>query len=213
MRLLASLTLLAMASATQAQVPPPSTAPVPKGAYSLDKSHASLIFRVDHLGFSTFTGRFTSYEASLNFDPEQLASSSVNVTIDPRSITSDNAPEGFVATMAGKELLDAAQFPEMKFVSKSIDVSGRNLRINGELTLRGVTKPIVLEARYNGGYAGHPYDPAARIGFSARGAFKRSDFGIAYGVPAPGSSFGVGDEVQVVLEAEFTGPPLRTAKN
>jgi polyisoprenoid-binding protein YceI len=147
MRLLASLTLLAMASATQAQVPPPSTAPVPKGAYSLDKSHASLIFRVDHLGFSTFTGRFTSYEASLNFDPEQLASSSVNVTIDPRSITSDNAPEGFVATMAGKELLDAAQFPEMKFVSKSIDVSGRNLRINGELTLRGVTKPIVLEAR------------------------------------------------------------------
>jgi polyisoprenoid-binding protein YceI len=213
MRLLASLTLLAMASATQAQVPPPSTAPVPKGAYSLDKSHASLIFRVDHLGFSTFTGRFTSYEASLNFDPEQLASSSVNVTIDPRSITSDNAPEGFVATMAGKELLDAAQFPEMKFVSKSIDVSGRNLRINGELTLRGVTKPIVLEARYNGGYAGHPYDPAARIGFSARGAFKRSDFGIAYGVPAPGSSFGVGDEVQVVLEAEFTGPPLKTAKN
>jgi polyisoprenoid-binding protein YceI len=213
MRLFPSLTLLVMVSAVQAtEVGGPSTAPVPKGTYSLDKAHASLIFRVSHLGFSTYTARFTRYDAKLDFDPERLGNSSVNVTIDPSSATADNLPEGYTDLMAGKQFLDAAQFPEMRFVSKSIDVQGRDLRIHGELTLHGVTRPIVLEARYNGGYASHPYEPRARVGFSAKGEFKRSDFGIGYGTPAPGSTFGVGDEVQVMLEAEFTGPPVKTAQ-
>ncbi len=70
---------------------------------------------------------------------------------------------------------------------------------------------MVLEATYNGGYAGHPYDPRARVGFSAQGTFKRSDFGVSYGIPDPGSSFGVGDQVAVILETEFSGPALATA--
>ena len=70
---------------------------------------------------------------------------------------------------------------------------------------------MVLDVTYNGGYPGHPMDPHARVGFSAKGSFKRSDFGIAYGVPAPGTTMGVGDEVQVAIEAEFSGPPLATA--
>ncbi|MBB5187872.1 polyisoprenoid-binding protein YceI [Zhongshania antarctica] len=65
------------------------------------------------------------------------------------------------------------------------------------------------EATFNGGYAGHPLDPHGRIGFSARGMFKRSDFGISIGIPAPGSTMGVGDDLEVIIEAEFTGPPLR----
>jgi len=74
-----------------------------------------------------------------------------------------------------------------------------------------VTRPLALEARYNGGYASHPYEPHARVGFSAQGKFKRSDFGVSYGIPAPGSIMGVSDEVQVTLESEFTGPPPRVA--
>lgn len=77
---------------------------------------------------------------------------------------------------------------------------------HGELTLHGITKPITLETIFNGGYAGHQYEPRARIGFSAHGAFKRSDFGIAYGIPEPGSNMGVFDDVEVIIEAEFTGP-------
>ncbi len=211
MKLLASLTLLVMASAIQAQMP--STDPVPKGVYSLDKAHASLTFRVSHLGFSTYTARFTRYDAKLNFDPAQPTASSVNVSIDPRSISADNAPEGFLDTLAtSKDWLDAERFPQMTFVSKSVVAAGDTLLIEGELTVRGVTRPLVLEARYNGGYASHPYEPQARIGFSAQGSFKRSDFGISYGVPAPKSTFGVGDDVQVILEAEFNGPPPRTAQ-
>ena len=82
------------------------------------------------------------------------------------------------------------------------------LRVRGDLTLHGVTRPIVLEATFNGGYAGHPMDPNARIGFSAQGTLKRSEFGRAQGIPAPGTTMGVSDEVNVVIEAEFTGPPL-----
>lgn len=214
MRLFCTLALLTLAAAARAQVPPPSTEPIPKGAYTLDKAHSSLLFRVDHLGFSHFTGRFTRFEAKLDFDPQKPGAARVEVSIDPRSISSDNAPEGFLDTLAtSKDWLDAGEYPQMKFVSRDVEVvSPTDLRVHGDLTVRGVTRPIVLAARFNGGYAGHPFDPAARIGFSAEGSFKRSDFGVAYGVPAAGSHFGVGDEVQVILEAEFTGPPRKVAR-
>ena len=186
-----------------------ATPPVPAGAYTLDKPHTSLIFRVSHMTFSSFTGRFTNIAAKLDFDPVHLANSRVSVTIDPRSISSDNAPSGFLEMLSGKDWLGAEQFPQITFRSKSIDVTGANtLRIRGELTLHGVTRPITLDASYNGGYAGQPMDPHARIGVSARGKFKRSDFGVSIGIPAPGSNLGVGDEVEMVFESEFTGPPL-----
>lgn len=214
MRLLSTLSLLLIASVSQAQIPPASQNPIPRGAYTLDKAHASLLFHVNHLGFSTFTGRFTSYDARLDFDPAKPAASRVEVAIDPRSISSDNAPDGFLDTLAtSTDWLDANRFPEMKFVSRHVEVvSPNDLRVSGDLTMHGITRPIVLAARFNGGYAGHPFDPAARVGFSAQGSFKRSEFGLASGVPAPGSTLGVSDEVQVTLEAEFTGPPLKVAK-
>ena len=216
MRLSASLAILALAAAAQAAetapVPAPVQAPVPVGAYDLDKAHTSLLFKVNHLGFSTFTGRFTRYDAKLAFNPSKLADSSVNVTIDPKSISTDNAPDGFLAELAGEQFLDATKFPEMKFTSRSVEDAGNGtFRIRGELTLHGVTRPLTLEAHYNGGYAGHPYDPHARVGFSARGTFKRSDFGVSFGIPAPGTSFGVGDQVEVQLETEFSGPALKVA--
>jgi polyisoprenoid-binding protein YceI len=216
MRTATLLATLALASATGAaladEIPAASTAPVPAGAYTVDKAHTSLVFRVSHLGFSTYTGRFTRLDANLQFDPSNFAASRVNVTIDPRSIEADNAPSGFLQSLAGKSWLDADRFPEMTFRTKSVEVTGPGtFRVNGELTLHGVTKPLVLEARYNGGYAGHTYEPRARVGFSAQGKFKRSDFGVSYGVPAPGTTFGIGDEVAVILESEFAGPPLRVA--
>jgi polyisoprenoid-binding protein YceI len=203
---------LATGAAVADEVPAASTAPVPAGAYTVDKAHTSLIFRVSHLGFSTYTGRFTRLDAALQFDPADIASSRVSVSIDPRSIEADNAPSGFMQELAGKAWLDAERFPEMSFRTNSVEVTGPGtFRVNGELTLHGVTRPLVLEARYNGGYAGHTYEPKARVGFSAQGRFKRSDFGVSYGVPTPGSTFGVGDDVTVTLESEFSGPPLRVA--
>jgi polyisoprenoid-binding protein YceI len=186
-----------------------AAAKVPAGVYTLDKSHASLIFRVNHLGFSNYTARFKRFDAQLQFDPANFALSSVNASIDPRSLDLDNPPPGFTDTLLGEQWLNANQYPEMILRSTKIEATGSNtFRIIGDFTLHGVTKPIVLHATFNGGYEGHPMDPHARVGFSAQGSLKRADFGIAFGIPAPGTTMGVGDNVDVIIEAEFSGPPL-----
>lgn len=194
-------------------VPAPSSAPVPAGDYRLDAAHSNVTFRVDHLGFTRYVGRFTRFDAQLRFDPAQPANSRVQVRIDAASLAADNAPPGFLDTLRGDAWLDAARHPAITFRSTRVEpAGGKRLRIAGDFTLRGVTRPVVLDATYNGGYAGHPMDPNARIGFSATTKLKRSEFGIATGIPAPGSTMGVGDEVEVLIEAEFTGPPLPGAK-
>jgi len=208
MRVLALFSVIALAATAQASNPAPA---VPKGVYTIDKAHTSLIFRVNHMGFSTFTGRFTRLDAKLDTDPSKLTASKLDVSIDPTSIETDNAPDGFLAMLSGKDWLDAQDYPLMTYRSTKVEqLDAKTVLINGELTLHGVTKPVVLEAKYNGGYAGHPMDPHARIGFSATGKFKRSEFGVTIGIPAPGA-FGVSDEVEIVLETELSGPPLAAA--
>jgi polyisoprenoid-binding protein YceI len=195
-------------------VPQAGTGSVPAGSYTLDKPHATLIFRVNHLGFSHWTARFTRFEAKLQFDPANPATAQVTVTIDPASITPDNPPPGFVASLRGAQWLSAAQFPKITYRSTRVEPVGQNaMRIFGDLTLHGKTQPVVLDATYNGGYIGHPMDPHARIGFSAHGTLKRSDFGIAFGIPQPGSTMGVGDPVEFSIEAEFSGPAWAGAGN
>jgi polyisoprenoid-binding protein YceI len=195
---------------TTANTPPVH---VPAGDYTIDKAHASLVFRVNHLGFSHYTAQFKSFDAQLHFDPSNLASSTVTATIDPRSLDLNSPPAGFVDELLGKQWLDAAQFPQMTFKSTRVESTAPNVaRIIGDFTLHGMTKPVTMEATFNGGYVGHPMDPHARIGFSAHGTLKRSDFGIAFGIPAPGTTMGVSDEVQFVIEAEFSGPPLTTTE-
>ena len=184
---------------------------VPAGAYTMDPSHTSVLFRVDHLGFSNYTARFKKATAQLQFDPNNLAASTVTVTIDAKSLETDYpdpAKVDFNAELQGEGWLNAAKYPDITFRSISVEPTGaRTMRINGELSMRGVTKPMMLDARFNGGYAGHPMDPNARIGFSATGVLKRSEFGISYGIPAPGTTMGVSDAVNVVIETEFSGPP------
>jgi polyisoprenoid-binding protein YceI len=185
----------------------PAKVDVPAGAYTLDKLHSSLVLRVNHLGFSNYTARFKTFDAQLQFDPNDPTTSSVTVRVDPKSLDVENPPAGFINALIGKEWLDTAQFPELIYQSKSIELTAPNtVKITGDLTLHGVTKPVVLDATFNGGYAGHPMDPHARIGFSAHGTFNRSDFGIVYGIPAPGTTMGVSDKVDVTIETEFSGP-------
>lgn len=197
--------------------PAASEAPVdvPAGAYTLDQSHTSVIFRVDHLGFSKYTARFKKATAQLQFDPANLAASQVTVSVDANSLETDfpdPATHDFNAQLRGEQWLNTAQYPQITFRSTRVEVTGpRTMRIHGELTLRGVTRPMTLDTRFNGGYAGHPMDRNARIGFSARGMLKRSEFGISFGIPAPGTTMGVGDEVEVIIETEFSGPPWADA--
>lgn len=178
----------------------------PSGAYTLDKSHGSLIVRMGHIGYSHFTARFETWDAQLNLDTATPENSTISVTIDPRSINSDNPPAGFVDVMRN-EFLKSAQFPQITFRSTRIERTGPNTaNVIGDLTLLGATHPVTLEARFNGGYEGMQLDPHGRVGFSARGTFNRSDFGMSYGIPPEGTNMGVSDEVEVIVETEFNGP-------
>jgi polyisoprenoid-binding protein YceI len=182
----------------------------PAGVYKIDKAHASLVLRVSHMGFSTYTTRFSRFDSDLTLDPKNLSASKVLTTIDAASLEMDAAPQMCLDIVKGPQMLDTAKFPEIVFKSAGVRMTGpKTMEIAGTLTLHGVTRPMVLAASYNGGYAGMPnMDPQARVGFSAHGSLKRSDFGISFGVPAPGTTVGVGDEIDFAIEAEFTGPPL-----
>lgn len=185
----------------------PSVAGLPAGAYMLDKPHGSLIFRINHLSFSHYTGRFAHWDASMQIDPAHPETATLTATIDARSLEADNPPAGFLDTLRGPEWLDARQFPQMSFRSTRIERTGPNTaRVTGDFSFHGVTKPLTLEATFNGGYAGNVYDRHARLGFSAHGVVKRSEFGMTIGLPPPGTNMGVGDDVEFIIEAEFSGP-------
>ncbi|MFT4090316.1 MAG: YceI family protein [Asticcacaulis sp.] len=182
----------------------------PAGDYKLDASHTSVTFRVNHTGFSEYTGGFDTVTASLVLDPINPEKSSLKADIDVRSLDIPAPPKGFLNDLMGDLWFDASKHPRITFVSNGIVRTGANTAtVKGDLTLRGITKPAELEVTFNGGYAGMAvYDPNGRVGFSATGKIKRSDYGMVYGIPEPGSKIGVGDEVTILIETEFTGPPL-----
>ena len=190
----------------------PSVADIPAGDYKTDPTHTSLTFTVNHLGYSHYTAQFEAIDARLKLDPAHPDQAALTVEIDPLSLDLPSPPKGFHDELMGKAWFDAKAFPKITFVSSKIEMTGANTaKVTGNLTLHGITKPVTMEVTFNGGYAGMAgYDPNARIGFSASGTLKRSDFGIAYGIPALGTTMGVSDEVDFRIETEMTGPALKT---
>jgi polyisoprenoid-binding protein YceI len=189
---------------------PAAPAQPPPGAYAVDMSHASLNFRLSHMGLSRYTARFTRMTATLTFDPARPEAQSVTAVIDANSLQTnypDPAKLNFDEKVA-REFLDTAKFPTITFKSTKVQPTGpTTARVLGELTLHGVTKPVSLDVTYNGGYPAGGFDPmGSRIGFSAQGVIRRSEFGISYGLPPAGTTMGVGDDIEVTIEAEFTQP-------
>lgn len=203
--------LFAAALALSAPAAAADPSSLPAGTYRLDASHASLIFRVDHLGFSRYTGRFGTFDATLELDPASPSAARLEARVDAASLGIENPPPGFRDELLSAVWLDAIGHPQIVFHSTAVEPTGpTTARVTGDLSFRGATQPVTLDVTFNGGYAGHPMDPNARIGFSARGTLARSAFGMTAGIPAPGSTMGVGDAVELIVEAEFTGPPLAT---
>jgi polyisoprenoid-binding protein YceI len=204
--LVAGPAIAATAPATKPAGPPP-------GVYTIDPPHTSVTFRVSHLGFSRYTARFGTVGGKLRFDPAHPTAMSVVATIDPKSLQLNAPPPGFHDQLMSKSWFDAADFPAITFKSTRVAVTGANTaKVTGNLALHGVTKPVTLDVTYNGGWPANAMD-GDRIGFSAHGAIKRSAFGMGFGVPAPGSTIGVGDDVEVMIETEFaSGKPAPAKK-
>ena len=181
---------------------------LPAGTYRLDPSHASLVFTVDHLGFSQYTAGFDRFDATLVIDPADPVSADLTAAVEVASLDLPSPPDDFLETMLSPAWLNAGRHPQITFVSDAIGLDGDDrAEVSGQVTFLGVTRPAVLSVRFNGGYAGHDMDPNARIGFSATGSLARSHFGLTIGVPPEGSTMGVGDMVDFRIEVEFVGPP------
>ena len=205
-----ALFLAAAALAGTAPTPEPAPTDVRSGVFRMDPAHTRVMFGVSHLGFAEYTAFFRRCAATLDFDPEVPAKMKLEATVDPSSVETlyPDASLDFNAVIAGADFLNAKAFPEIRFVSTSVRLTAPDAAaVTGDLTLHGVTRPVTLRVRFNGGYAGHPLDPGgARIGFSATGTVFRSDFGIVLGIPEPGTTIGVGDAVSIRIETEFVNP-------
>ncbi len=175
---------------------------MPAGNYSLDKTHASLIWKVSHIGLSNYTARFTDFDADLTYHPEDPAKSTLIVTVDPASLETDYPnieKEDFDKKLSeGKDWFNTNEYPDIKFVSKEISLNDdKTGTVTGDLTFLGVTKPLTLNVTYNGSFREKPFVGIPAFGFSATGTLMRSEWGFDTYIP------GIGDQVDLVIEAEF----------
>jgi polyisoprenoid-binding protein YceI len=191
--------LLLSAGAVQAQAISTSPAAVQAGSYKLDPGHSKITWSVTHFGFSTYIGQFATVNGTLKLDPKAPASGAVDVTVDTGSLGTLNP--ALDTHLKSKEFLDVAAFPTATFKATKVTVTGeRTANIDGQLTLHGVTKPVVVQATFNQGGA-NPLDKKYSLGFAGSAKIKRSEFGITSYVPA------ISDDVTLTIEAEFKAVP------
>jgi len=195
--LLAGTLSIAAAAAPAAQSSAPArsaVSAVQAGTYDADPSHTQVIWSVDHMGFSRLYGMVGAITGTLRIDPARPQQAAVQIDI-PLSGLTVTSP-AFGKHLQTPDLFDTAKFPTARFVSRNVAVGGQQATITGDLTLRGVTKPLTLRAHFHGAGT-NPMSKAATIGFSAEGELKRSDFGLGYAVPA------VSDTVKLEITAAF----------
>jgi polyisoprenoid-binding protein YceI len=177
---------------------------VPAGTYKIDPTHASLHWRVSHLGLSNYTGRFVRFDATLVIDPAKPEAAKLEATVDPMSIRTDYPfadKKNFDKILAeDPKWFNVSLFDKATFKSTAVKMTGpKTADVTGDLTLLGVTKPVTLKTTFNGGMKEQPFAKKPALGFSAVGTIKRSDFGMTYLVP------NVGDDIELILEVEFLG--------
>jgi polyisoprenoid-binding protein YceI len=175
-----------------------STLPLRAGTWALDTQHANVSFAIRHLGVAKVRGRFTEFDVDVNIG-ETLADTSVTATIQLASVDTANADRD--AHVRSADLLDVANRPTMVFRSTEISGGGSDWTVAGEVTIGDVTAPLVLDVEL-GGVEDFPLGGPRHAGFEARGELRRTDFGIAPGMPAPM----LGDVVRFELDLELLEP-------
>lgn len=167
-------------------------------AYQIDPTHTATVFTWNHFGFSTPSANFSDIQGTINVDNAKPANSSVNVTIPLSSLnTNVKALDEHLKTA---DFFDAAKYPNITFKSTKVQALGKNkYKITGNLTVKDVTKPVVLDAVLNK-QGIHPMTKAEAIGFNATTSFNRSAFGVGAYVP------NVDDKITVNITTEASVP-------
>jgi polyisoprenoid-binding protein YceI len=171
---------------------------VAAGTYKTDPSHTLIGYEVSHFGINDYFGIFGDATGTLVIDPARLQDAKVDITI-PLSTGITNASARLTEHLKGADFFDVAKHPTARFVSTSVTVDPKDrnkAQIAGNLTIKGVTKPVVLETEFTGAGA-NPRSKVLTIGFEAETEIKRSDFGINYGIPM------VSDEVEIEISVAF----------
>jgi polyisoprenoid-binding protein YceI len=167
-------------------------------AYKIDPNHSNVGFSIRHV-FSKVPGRFKTYEGSINVDPKDLSKTTVNVTIDAGSIDTGVADRD--KHLVSPDFFDAAKFPKLTFVSTEVTAKdASHATVKGNLTIKGVTKPVVLEAEVLG-FGPDPWGNY-RGGFEAKTTVKRQDFGVSWNKVIEGGGTLLGDDVEIILNVE-----------
>jgi polyisoprenoid-binding protein YceI len=172
----------------------PDTSKITGGTYVVESTHAIIGWRVNHFNFNDYFGQFGNPTGTMVLDKANPAKSSVTIDIPISGLVS--ASTKLNEHMMKEDFFNAAAHPSAKFVSTTILIRGTSATINGNLTLLGVTKPVVLNAKLSG--AGmNPFNKKETVGFHATGSIKRSDWGMGYGIPM------VSDKVDLDITVAF----------
>ncbi|MEY4620036.1 MAG: hypothetical protein RIS65_1208 [Pseudomonadota bacterium] len=173
---------------------------VTAGTYNTDPGHTLIGWRVSHFGFNDYFGIFGDATGTLVLDPAKPNASTVDITIPVGKVTTASAGLTGHLLRAGKEGGKADFFgpapADAKFVSTSVVAKGTTAKITGNLTLNGVTKPVVLDTTFSGA-GNNPFNKKPTVGFHATTTIKRSEFGVSYGVPF------VSDDVKLDISVAF----------
>ncbi len=170
------------------------------GSYLLDPAHTSVGFSVRHMAVSKVRGTFTKFDGSIEI-AEDAADSKVHVAIEPNSV--DTRDETRDNHLRSDDFFDVANHPQWTFESTAVrEVGPGELVVDGDLTIRGVTKPVTLALTLEG-VVTDPYGNH-RVGFSARTSLNRDDFGVSFGAVMESGGLVVGKKVEIEIEAEAT---------
>lgn len=166
---------------------------LPAGTWQVDPVHSRVEFSVKHLLVANFRGGFGSYDVSLD-------ENGLRGTVDVASV--DVSEENLKGHLLSPEFFDAERNPQLSFHSSAIRVSGDELNIDGELTLKGVTQPVTIKGTVSGP-ATHPFDGSSRLGLELETVIDRTAFGLDWNVPLPSGGFYVGTDVKLHAELEL----------
>lgn len=171
------------------------------GVWTLDKSHTKVGFVAKHLMVTKVRGHFESYDANIVI-AEDLIESEINVKIDPSSITTGSDDRD--NHLRSNDFFDVEHNPSIEFTSTEIVRDGERFKITGDLTVRGTTHPLTLDAEYEGS-AVDPWGNT-HVGFTARGRINREDWGLTWNAALEGGGWLVSKEIDLEIEGQLVRP-------
>jgi polyisoprenoid-binding protein YceI len=171
-----------------------------KTTWKIDPAHSSAHFVIRHMMITNVRGGFSGLQGTVVYDPADLGSSSVDVTIDKNSLSTGDATRDTHVKSA--DFLDVEKYPTITFKSKKITKDGDGLKVTGDLTIHGVTKEVALNVEGPSEEQKDPYGNI-RVGASATTKIKRSDFGLTYNAALEGGGILLGDDLKLELDVSL----------